>query len=459
MNTLAALVLLLPGPLQDTPEILPESPKGWRYERLDFPLSFAPELEFEGFEELSFAPGMFAPDSDSYFSYALGIRLEGDHDVDAGFVQSFLEGYYRGLCRAVGEGRDLEFDYDSIAAAVTGGDGEFAATVAMVDAFVSGEPLSLRFELSVHPRPRSTELLGLASPMPEEAAVWKELRDLRGRWRAGLALPVFLNHLYVVPDGETYRALAGSEFLRESLAVSEERTTVRADLTYSGLYFYGRRTYFEFLEPGSTDRVAPGGSGLALGLEEEGGVKRLAERLGEAGVRTFAGSRTRAGHGEQQPWFEILGVEAAHAGSRLSLFAMEYDPRFLTSWHAELPPEGGGIARRRILERYAAVLGQGERRREALLEDVTEVFLELDEAERERLLAVCRAAGYELDQGVDAWVCHAPQFRLVVRASEGPGRVTGLRMALRAPVEREPIQLGKARLSFQGRTATFSFAP
>ena len=57
---------------QDPP--LVQVPEGWRHERLDFPLSFAPELEFRGFEDLSFAPGMFALNSDSYFSYALGLR-------------------------------------------------------------------------------------------------------------------------------------------------------------------------------------------------------------------------------------------------------------------------------------------------------------------------------------------------------------------------------------------------
>ncbi len=63
-------------PPQDPPLVL--VPEGWRHERIDFPLSFAPELEFRGFEDLSFAHGMFELNSSSYFSYALGLRLEGD---------------------------------------------------------------------------------------------------------------------------------------------------------------------------------------------------------------------------------------------------------------------------------------------------------------------------------------------------------------------------------------------
>ena len=41
--------------------------------------------------------------SKRYFSYLLAIRLTGDVIVNESFVQSFLESYYRGLCKAVGE--------------------------------------------------------------------------------------------------------------------------------------------------------------------------------------------------------------------------------------------------------------------------------------------------------------------------------------------------------------------
>src|SRR5262245_1801685 len=107
------LALLLPTPpLQAAPgqSLLPSIPAGWRREHLEFPLDFAPELEFRGSEDLAFAPGMFTADSDSYFSYALALRLEGDVEVNEALLARFLETYYRGLCRAVGGERKLELD-------------------------------------------------------------------------------------------------------------------------------------------------------------------------------------------------------------------------------------------------------------------------------------------------------------------------------------------------------------
>ena len=65
MNGLLLLSVVFPL-LGQEPELLPPAPAGWRFERIDFPLDFAPDIEHEGFEELWFAPGMFAPESDTF---------------------------------------------------------------------------------------------------------------------------------------------------------------------------------------------------------------------------------------------------------------------------------------------------------------------------------------------------------------------------------------------------------
>ncbi len=456
MIVLAPILLVLAS-FQAADSLLPTLPQGWRGERLEFPLEFAPELEFRGIEDLAFAPGMFAPDSDSYFSYALALRLEGEHEVDEAFLTEFLETYYRGLCRAVGGSRGLDLDLEAIAADVRREGRIFRAEVALFDPFTTGGPLELGLELEVHPAPCRTELLGLASPLDREAPVWKELHGLAERWRQARPAPVFLNHVYFVPDAETYAALAQCRFLRDSLAVCEERETVRADTSYEGLYLYGRHTYVEFLAPGTKAPFAAGSSGLALGLELEGATQELARRLEGRKVRTFGAPITRELEGQPLPWFQILGIEMPVAG--LDLFTLEYDPRFLASWHPDLEPAQGGIARSDVLERYAAVLDLAARRESAAFLDVSEVRLALDDAQRERLLAVGEECGYELEEGPDTWTCHAPQFRLVLQRSPVPGGITEIDLTLREPLEREPLQLGRVRLSFRGETATFHLRP
>lgn len=311
MIALRALAWLVPGAFQQG-SLLPPTPEGWRHERLEFPLSFAPELEFSGFEDLSFAPGMFVLDSDSYFSYALALRLDGDVEVDERMLAHFLETYYRGLCRTVAEERKVALDASTIHARVRREGALFRASVETFDPFVASEnsePLELELELFSHSAPRATELLGLVSPLPQDAPIWDELHAIGQAWREARPAPVFLNHVYAVVDRATYDALARSTFLRETFAVSEERETVRADLTYAGLYFYGQRTYFEFLPPETAAGLVEGNTGLALGLESEGAIDEFARRLGERQVKTQLAPITRRIDDEQVPWFRILGVE------------------------------------------------------------------------------------------------------------------------------------------------------
>ena len=448
---LAALALAVSTPPTASPSVSPTAPgelldvpAGWRGERLELPLSFAPEIELAGFEELAFAPGMFVPDSDSYFSYALALRIEGEREIDAAFLDAFLEKYYRGLCGAVASERGLELDLDAIRADVRREGAGFVAEVALFDAFTSGDALELVIELETRAAPGATEVLGLASPLARDEPIWKQLHALGERWRAKRPAPVALNHVFFVVDRASYDALAHSDLLR-SLAVAEERETVRADRSYSGLYLYGAHSYVEFLPAGSAG-LAEGASGLAFGLEQSGAADAFAKRLGERDVRSQTVPITRALDGQGLPWFRMVGIEMPSAP--LTLFAMEYDADFLTRWHAGAEPAAGGIARADVLARYAAALGASERRASQPFADVSEVRLALDDAQRERFVAVCKTAGHEVEEHGEERVVRAPGVRFVLRRAPQPGGVTGVELALRTPLAHEPVALGKLTLSF-----------
>lgn len=447
--------------LQSTPapeSLLAPLPAGWRGERLEFPLSFAPELPYRGFEDLVFAPGMFTLDSDSYFSYALALRLEGDVVLDEAALTDFLERYYRGLCSAVATERKLERDASSVHARVWRDEEGFRATVEMFDPFTNGQELDLELELFTHAGPRATELIGLASPLEHEAPIWKELHALGVAWRSKRPAPVFLNHVYFVVEPETYAALAGSDFLRKTFAVSEERTTVRGDLSYTGFYLYGARTYFEFLAATGGPSFSAGSSGLALGVEAPGALDEFTRRLEAASIQAQGGPLTRELDKKPVPWFQVLGIQMPP--SPVSLIAMEYDARFLASWHPELVPKRQSRERADVLERYAAALDQLERRASAPFVEVREVTLALDDAQRERVLAVAAVAGWEVEKtgeaGVDAWTCFAPQFRLHIARNPTPGGITGLELELRQPLEHPPLELGRFTVLFHGKRATLS---
>src|SRR5262245_28226860 len=88
-----------------------------------------------------------------------------------------------------------------------------------------------------------------------------------------------LNHFFLTVDADTYKAIESSEFLRNEFAPFEQRTTVRKDTTYTGSYFYGQNTYFEFFEVGRSIGRLVGSSAIAFGVETPGASPGLRQKL------------------------------------------------------------------------------------------------------------------------------------------------------------------------------------
>ena len=169
------------------PELLPETPPDWRFERIDFPLPFAPELKYKGFEELRFAPGMFNAKSDTYFTYIFAMKITNDDvAIDAKALKTLLETYFRGLCRTVAKGTNFEIDASKISAAVREDHYEapdsrhFHVTLDSYDPFVTGKPLMLHLEmLVVKAEQNDHRIFAAVSPKPTDSPVWKLLRKFK----------------------------------------------------------------------------------------------------------------------------------------------------------------------------------------------------------------------------------------------------------------------------------------
>lgn len=204
-------------------------------------------------------------------------------------------------------------------------------------------------------------------------------------------MPVYLNHFYVTVDSATYAAIVHSEFLRTRFAPFEQRRTVRTDSSYTGAYFYGRNTYFEFFDSGQEHRE-PGDSALAFGVEQPGGLNTLASRMTASG-EVAREPRTREVEGRQVPWFSQLAFRSFGSGAaRIRSFIMEYDPEFLRDWHPDASPSDGTIRRENILRRYVAVLPQTPKA--PLLDDVIAITIAADPPIADLLARQLRLFGY-----------------------------------------------------------------
>lgn len=268
---------------------------------------------------------------------------------------------------------------------------------------------------------------------------------------------VFLNHFYVVLDSRTYKAIEENAFLRQHFAANEKRTTTNAEMTYTGLYFYGINTYFEFFDIGNSPKDSVGDSAIAFGVDQPGAIRFLQEKLGSS-LEPSLKSVTRLYQSTQIPWFFMATSKSLPYESGLSCWIMEYQPEFLANWNPQAKGTNRGITRKEILQRYSEVLPSVD---EPYLQDVVGLTVAADDSDKKNLIDLCLQLGYQVErkQNENAVALHGPDFMLrLIPATDGARGIREIKMRTRKlPEGEKEYQLGQSTLKFAGSSAVWSF--
>lgn len=178
------------GEAPGSPFVLP-LPDGWRSETIPFPLEFAPDLDYEGIEELRFAPGMFKEGADDFWSYAFVWWIDADTKIEPYVLSRDLELYFEGLATAVVEGRGTEIGDAEFRVELTepkaGDDRVFnlVGTAETFDPFVTKAQLTLNMRVTEISCPTEDRLAVFfeLSPQSYDHRVWTELTGIREGFR------------------------------------------------------------------------------------------------------------------------------------------------------------------------------------------------------------------------------------------------------------------------------------
>lgn len=271
---------------------------------------------------------------------------------------------------------------------------------------------------------------------------------------------VLLNHLFMSLDPVTYQAISESEFLRTEFAVSETRTTIRNDYPdgYTGVYFYGDETYFEFFDAASL--VFPLGSfGIASGFEAQehfDAAKEALDALGGGIVHPV----DRQLEGELVPWFTgLFGMtETGYGGP--SVWGMQYDNEFITRWLGHSGELDGSIRQNDFLHAYAIKLGSTETRENALMKDLTFVDAVLESRYLSAYAEQFVAMGWtsRSDGACSLLTARNAKVRLCPATKERGLGIYELGFSLhREYVGPAEMEFGSSSLTFEGRQATWVF--
>ena len=161
--------------------------EGWTYEKIDFPLEFAPKIPFVGFEELCFSPGMFDIESDDYFSYIFLLALDGSKALKKQDLITFLYEYYKGLSISVGKSKKMSVDSSCTKVKIRKSKVSFfkgksyTAEVNFFDTFTNGREIILNMELDLmfDSKNKKNYVVGYASPKNNQSSIWLILNSER----------------------------------------------------------------------------------------------------------------------------------------------------------------------------------------------------------------------------------------------------------------------------------------
>ena len=160
-----------------------ETPKGWRTETLSLPTGFAKDMKLTGFEEVRFAPGMFSPDAEDFFTYCFVFCLPNQTPPNQKTLTEELLKYYRGLAVAVTRRSGIDVKAASFTLKITpvkDSKTRSRAVMTWVEPFATQKPQTLNLEIEsvVDNSIKGCVLKIAVSPKPHDGKVWKPMRKL-----------------------------------------------------------------------------------------------------------------------------------------------------------------------------------------------------------------------------------------------------------------------------------------
>lgn len=166
------------------------TPEGWHAEMSRLPPAFAPDLPHDGFEASRFAPGMFEPGAEDFWSYAFVWWLEPESVFTAESLSGELADYFRGLAAMILEARAVSPLEPSFRAELAELDPpsdsrRFEGVVETLDASVTLEQMTLNAEIEIFDCADQGRIAAFfkLSPQPRGHAVWSALQSVRDGFR------------------------------------------------------------------------------------------------------------------------------------------------------------------------------------------------------------------------------------------------------------------------------------
>lgn len=178
---LITLLLLIPNLVsaQYQARIL-KAPDTWQHEILVFPISFAPELTFSGFEELRFAPNWSDSTHEQFWTYTFVWFIQADTTLEKSNIVSAIKWYYDGLMQIKERHEDDHINDISTTCKLKKSKENWSGKIHLYDNFYTHQMMYLNVKISHYKKSETGMQLFQfkLSPKPFNHEVWNIFNEV-----------------------------------------------------------------------------------------------------------------------------------------------------------------------------------------------------------------------------------------------------------------------------------------
>lgn len=163
--------------------ILLDTDSTWTREVFPFPLGFAQDIVYKGYEEAHFPVGWSNQESPNFWSYAFAWYIDAESIPSKEELEANLQLYFTGLMNAVNKEKDRILPKTSVELGLVEGTGNprFIGKVDTFDVFATKAPITLHVDIETYycKEENSAIIFFRFSPKDYMQEVWLLLRALK----------------------------------------------------------------------------------------------------------------------------------------------------------------------------------------------------------------------------------------------------------------------------------------
>ncbi len=154
-----------------------ETDSSWNQEIFHFPISFAPEIKFEGFEDARFPKNWSKKDSSEFWSYVFVWSIKNPVEITTEILKNNIEKYFNGLMSY--QNSEALFSKKEINSNFT----KYVGKLKTFDNLVSKTNMTLNatVEHSYCKKSKTTYILFRFSPQEFRVNIWNKLNSIKLR--------------------------------------------------------------------------------------------------------------------------------------------------------------------------------------------------------------------------------------------------------------------------------------